>query len=335
MSGPRIICVGANLESEVVLHHFINNNIPVVGLVTSPGRKESKGSDYRNLIPFAHANDLSVIITEDINSDSTKGAIRKLKPDYIFILGWSQLFDKELINIPNHCIVGSHPSDLPYGAGRAPVPWTILEGLRESAVTFFEVTEGVDEGQMFLKKPLKIDELETANTLYKKVSENLAEGFDLVYRKIVENNLVGIPQSQEQSRKTIRAKRVFEDGFIDFNKTAKEVDCLIRAVTSPFPGAFTFYKGNIVKVWESSIPTTYIHKGVPGQILKKTKNELLVQCIDKPIILKSFSNEFDDELNVSEFSLGDKLGINLIFEYLNLKNEVKSLNRDSLVNGIY
>ena len=89
-----------------------------------------------------------------MNAVETIKAIEALRPDYIYTLGWSQLFREAFIKTPSRYVVGSHPSELPAGRGRAPVPWTILQGHRQSAVTLFRIDVGVDSGPDSMSKAL-------------------------------------------------------------------------------------------------------------------------------------------------------------------------------------
>lgn len=327
----RIVCVGANMESEGVLQALIERQIPIAGLVTSPGRPEVRGSDYRDLAGMASDHAIELVFTEDINSPKTKSALRELNPDYIFILGWSQLLDKEVIGIPRKCVIGSHPSRLPYGAGRAPVPWTILEGLRDSAVTFFEMTTEVDAGEVFLQKEFIIPERVSATTLYQTISAILAEGFVEICSMIDEARLKGMPQAIRQ--RTVRARRVYEDGLIDFHSSAREVDRLIRAVTDPYPGAFTYFKGHTITVWQSTLVKQNHHKGVPGQVLKKTSDALLIQCGDEPLWLTEFSVD-GVHAQPQYFRLGDRLGVLPAVEIHRLNQRVEQIEEILRSHGL-
>ena len=172
-----VVCVGSNIESLVCLRKFKDNNIHIAGLVTLEFQQQRRGSDYRDLVPFCIENDISFFRTKNINSIQTKGWLKSFNPDVIFILGWSQILDLELIDLPKKYIIGSHPSDLPYGAGRAPVVWTILEELKKSAVSFFKISNEVDAGNLVLQKHFHIPERSDSTLLYNLVAMNLSEGF--------------------------------------------------------------------------------------------------------------------------------------------------------------
>ena len=121
------------MESDVALRGLIKNKVNVVSLVTLPSKESIGVSDYIDLHPLCESNDIKTIDTKDINSVETCTQIKNEEPDYIFVLGWSQIFKEELLNIPNEFVVGSHPSPLPDGRGRAPVPWTIIQEKKKSA----------------------------------------------------------------------------------------------------------------------------------------------------------------------------------------------------------
>ena len=100
LSKPRIICVGANIESDVALRGLIKKKVNVVSLVTLPPEESDGVSDYVDLHPFCSTNNINTIDTRDINSTETCLHIKNENPDYIFVLGWSQIFKENLLNIP-------------------------------------------------------------------------------------------------------------------------------------------------------------------------------------------------------------------------------------------
>lgn len=319
----RIVCLGANEESLHVLKSLHQHNLPIVGIITSKPSEQRKGSDYKDLRPFAMQQQIPLIEANDVNVDSVKQALIDWRTDYLFILGWSQIVSDKIIAAVNKAVIGSHPTVLPYGAGRAPIPWSILEGINRSAVSFFQVTSAVDAGDIYLQKHFEVNELCNARQLYDLVKQNLADGFVEIYKSIMNDELTA--KTHLKSDRFIRARRQFEDGFIDFNQTAESIDRLIRALTDPYPGAFSFYADAQVTIWKSALAESVIHKGVPGQILKKEKQRLLIQCGDTALWLSEFSNENGDPMPIMDFRLGNKFGVNPSIEVIELKKRIKQL----------
>ena len=305
----NIVCVGSNIESMVCLRKFKNNNITISGLVTLPFMEQERGSDYRDITPFCDENNIPFFRSKNINSDETKDWLKDINPDVIFILGWSQIFDEELIDLPKKYIIGSHPSDLPYGAGRAPVVWTILEDLRKSAVSFFKITKEVDAGNLVLQKHFHIPERSDSTLLYNLVSENLAEGFVDIFKQI-ENNVLS-EQKQDMSRRTVRRKRVFDDGLLHFNKTAVEIDRLIRATTEPYPAVFSYYKGERYSIWKSELTDVISSEKQMGEVVEIKNNKLLVQCFESTLLIYDITNSTGDTTSSHIFEIGEQFDLNL------------------------
>ena len=120
---------------------------------------------------------------------------------------------------------------------------------------------------------------------------------------IKENKLKGL--KQDLSKRTVRRKRIYKDGYINFNQKADIVDRLIRAATHPFPGAYAFYQKKTITIWESDLTTqSYKIKGAPGEILKIYDNKILVQCADSSIWIYDFATRDGKSINIKEFKIG-------------------------------
>ena len=304
-----VVCVGSNIESMVCLQKLKDSDIKITGLVTLPFIEQKRGSDYRDLTPFCIENDISFFRTNNINSAKTKDWLKNINPDVIFILGWSQIFDNELIDLPYKYIIGSHPSDLPYGAGRAPVVWTVLEDLKKSAVSFFKVTKEVDAGDLVLQKHFKIKERADSTHLYNLISEYLSEGFIEIYKQIQSNTLP--EQKQDMNRRTVRRKRVFEDGDINFNNSATEIDRLIRATTEPYPAAFSFYKDKRYSIWKSECSNVIGSQKQIGELLEIKNDRILVQCCESTLWLYDITDSSGETTSSIIFEIGEQFDLNL------------------------
>lgn len=322
---PRIICVGSNIESQISLKALVDANVNIVALVTRPAGNAGSVSDYVDLHDFCQTFNIKIIDTLDINSKLTLLEIKNEKPDYIFTLGWSQLFKSELLSIPSEFIIGSHPSILPNGKGRAPVPWTILEDLRESAVSFFKMDLGADTGEIIHREYFKIPMSSYALDVYKLVANSLAKGFIRLLFQIL-NNDIKVLEKIEISE-SFRGKRGFEDGLINFDKSASDIDKLIRAVSFPYPGAYTYYNDKIVKVWKCSLECVPTYSASPGQIIEVKTDKLLVYSESSAIWLSSITNQFGNPLDPKTFKLGSKFGYRVQDEIYQLKIELEKLKK--------
>lgn len=309
-STTKIFCIGSNLESYHCLKYLIKKKCRIDALITLPSGLNENVSDYYDLHDFCKKNGINVVDTQNVNSQETIKKIKRLEPDYLFTLGWSQIFKEDFINCFSKFVIGTHPSKLPHGRGRAPLPWTILEELDESAVSFFKIDTGVDTGQLIFQKKIDVPKRAYVGELYNMVSEQLAKGFHEIFKQIVQNQPI-VFFKQDNSKVSVRGRRVISDGLIEFEKTINEVEKLIRAVSRPYPGAYCYYKDRKVIFWEVEFDNEGQYSGTLGQILKKDDNGVLVQFKNGNLWLNSPTLENGDTINSKFFKLGDKLGYNI------------------------
>jgi methionyl-tRNA formyltransferase len=210
--------------------------------------KSKSGRIYLDQISQEHNTELLKI--NHINDSEVIEKIKEKEIDWLFIIGWSQIASEETINAPKLGIIGAHPTLLPEGRGRAAIPWAIIKGLKQTGVTFFNMDQGVDTGDILTQQIIPIEERETATTLYKKVDEAHVCLFLDTLPKLNSGNYS--LQKQDESKATYWEGRTPADGEIKTSMTPDEVDRLIRATTHPYPGAFYYDRyGEKVIVWET------------------------------------------------------------------------------------
>ena len=314
----KIFCIGSNLESFLCLKYLVEQGCTIHTLITLPAGRNQNVSDYYDLHDFCKTHSIQTIDTIDVNSSETIRMVAALSPDYLFTLGWSQIFKKEFIDSFSGFVVGTHPSKLPHGRGRAPLPWTILEDLRTSAVSFFKIDSGVDTGKLIIQREFKIAPRAYVEQLYQEVAKHLGLGFTEIYRLIASSQAISLSK-QEENGVTIRGKRTPSDGHIDFNHSIVEVDRLIRAVSKPYPGAYCYYKNTKIIFWKVAFDKEGKFSGTIGQILARNSNGILVQFSDGTLWLNEPSNAHNEFINLKFFKLGDKLGYNVQDEIFKLK----------------
>ena len=319
---PKIFCIGANIESYECMKALVDAQCPIHTLITLPGGESEGVSDYVDMHEFCAEHGIKTISTRDVNNPETIALVAEGNPDYLFTLGWSQIFKKDFISYFSKFIIGTHPSKLPYGRGRAPLPWTILEGLDESAVSFFKIDTGVDTGQLIMQIPFAIPKDCYVGELYEIVSDVLSKGFVTLYKQVQANKPFDLePQSTENI--SHRAKRTPSDGLIDFKENADTIEKLIRAVSRPYPGAYGYYKDQRVMFWKGFIDHENKYHGTIGQILKKNKEGILVQCGKGTIWLQQPTDENGESLSTKFFRLGDRIGYQVQDEIFYLRQKLK------------
>lgn len=214
--------------------------------------KKKSGRVY--LDEYAQTAEVPLHKTAHINKPETIEAIRAADLDYLLVIGWSQLVDPKVFSVVNRSLLGVHPTLLPQGRGRAPIPWTILKGLGRSGVTLFELRPKADTGDIFASESFDVDTDETATTLYEKARKAHVDLIRRIWPKLKEGILVGVPQ--DDSRATYWTQRRPEDGEIKSDTDILEVEKLVRATTHPYPGAFVITDGRKLVIWSGRICQT-------------------------------------------------------------------------------
>lgn len=322
----KIVCIGSNLESEIALKLLLQEGYEIEALITRPSQNAGHVSDYVDLHSLCNEYRIKTVDTVNINAPATIREVKKLDADYLFTLGWSQLFSSEFLQLFSGGVIGSHPTKLPFGRGRAPVPWTIIKELDESAVSFFFMDEGIDSGALLMQKTFKLPPRPYAWDVYQLVAENLGLGFCQIFW-LLDNNRDLRELEQDESNITYTAKRTRIDGLLDFNKTSREVDLLVRAVSYPYPGAYTFYKDSRVSFHKCSIVEANDYLGESGQILEVEKERIRVKTNDSSVWLSRALLDDGSPIVEKYFKLHTRLGYRLEEEIYRLKERIKKLEQ--------
>jgi methionyl-tRNA formyltransferase len=218
----------------------------IAGVVTLPGPIDPNRSGQCS---FAEVG-VPLVETADVNAPETIEAVRALRPEAIFVIGWSQLVRGELIALAPRGVYGMHPTLLPRHRGRAPIPWTILTGLARTGVTLFEIVDPTaDSGPIVGKVVVPVAPDETATTLFNKLARAHVDLVRDFVPRLREGTFTKTPQ--DPSRASAWPKRTPADGIIDWETRAPYLYDWVRAQTRPYPGAFTFLGDEKVVVWRA------------------------------------------------------------------------------------
>jgi methionyl-tRNA formyltransferase len=241
-------------------------------LVIGYPEEMNAASGYVDVASFAERQGIPALRSTKLNHPEIAAQIAAVAPAIIWVVGWSRLIDPSLLTLPEHGCVGIHPTSLPEGRGRAPIPWTILKGLQHTASTMFFLTEGIDEGDIIGKSAFALDAREDAATLYAKHRAAHVELMKTHAGALLSGDAPRVPQDHRQA--TVWPRRRPEEGRIDWTQDAATVDLLVRAVTRPFPGAWSEAEG-LVHIWRGE-PASSLEAS-PGTIVR-SEGSLMVAC---------------------------------------------------------
>ncbi|CDM90367.1 bifunctional UDP-4-amino-4-deoxy-L-arabinose formyltransferase/UDP-glucuronic acid oxidase ArnA [Xenorhabdus bovienii] len=207
---------------------------------------------------------LPVFAPENVNHPLWIERIREMKPDVIFSFYYRNMLSQDLLSLAEKGAFNLHGSLLPKYRGCAPVNWVVLNGETETGVTLHKMVIKPDAGDIVAQQAVLIGETDTSLDVHGKIREAAVELLDSILPQIKSSHYFPIPQDENQA--TYFGRRTAEDGEIDWHKSAKEINNLVRAVTEPYPGAFTFLGERKITVWHSR-PLTQVHDKLPGTVL--------------------------------------------------------------------
>ncbi|MDO4297482.1 MAG: methionyl-tRNA formyltransferase [Lachnospiraceae bacterium] len=185
-----------------------------------------------------------------IREEESLRILRELQPDAIVVVAFGQMIPESILNLPPHGCINVHASLLPKYRGAAPIQWAVLNGEEESGVTTMRMDAGLDTGDMILKTVVRLDPQETGGSLFDRLSE---AGAKLLIQTLdaINDGTAVYEKQPEESPTEYAAMLTKAQGRIDWTKSAREIECLIRGM-NPWPSAYTGYRGKTLKLWRAA-----------------------------------------------------------------------------------
>lgn len=316
----NILVIGAVGSTRTTLAKLIEYKFNVVGVLGHEPVNVDRVSGWVDLKHEADNSNIDYKGFRRINDEENILWAKNKKPDIIFAVGFSQLMSKEWLDMPKLGCIGFHPTALPKGRGRAPIAWITLEA-SEGAANFFLMGEGADDGPIFVQEKFKVNEDDDAKAVVIKNNIAMQKALDKWLPDLKKGLWNPVPQNSLEA--SWYGKRSLEDGIINWNNSAYQINRLIKAASEPHPGAYTYYNDQKIVIWESDIETNIPIKGVVGRVLKTDDVKgSLVQCGDGLIWIKNLTPE-DIQLKV-----GEKLGYNIEDEIYKINTILKRLTNE-------
>jgi methionyl-tRNA formyltransferase len=274
----------------------------VVGIVTLPGPIDPARSGQCAFDDVADRLRAELVETADVNAEETLAAVRALRPDLIFVVGWSQLVRDPFIALASEGVFGMHPTLLPRHRGRAPIPWAILTGLAKTGVTLFEIVDSTaDSGPIVGQQEIDIAPDETATTLFEKVADAHVDLVRTFVPQLIARTAPRIPQDPRQASSW--PKRSPSDGVIDWETRAAYLHDWVRAQTRPYPGAFTYAGDERLVVWRAR-PVELDGGASAGTVVERRTEGIVVACGEGGLLLE----EVEPASAFERLAVGSRLG---------------------------
>ena len=245
------------LDAATVL---LRNGHQLEAVITLEDKEASKRSgvgDYSGL-----CSEFSVPLhrIRSVNDPESVELLRELDLDVLFVIGWSQIVKPEALSSVRIGMIGAHASPLPHNRGSAPVNWAIIRGETVGGNSLIWLSEGVDEGDLIDVRKFEITQYDTCRSVYEKVAASTAAMLSALLPKLEAGETPG--QRQEPTTQPVLPRRRPTDGAIDWDTPGRGVYDFIRALTKPYPGAYSWLDGDRYLIWESAFVPIEVDTGL-------------------------------------------------------------------------
>lgn len=287
------------------------SNHTVAAVVTNPPKRMGRGKKERISAVHHAANDLNipVIFADSLKSQILSENISKYDPDIFCVVAY-RILPSELLQIPKIGSINLHGSLLPKYRGAAPIQRSIMNGDTSTGLTTFLLDNKVDTGKILLQKTIQIESNDTYGSLSEKMSIDGAEFLVETLNKFDQGSIQ--PEIQDHSNASFAPKIKSDERAIIWSDSAIDIHNHIRGIT-PIPGAFTTFKNQRIKIFETKVIDENNKTVEPGTVTQVSKTSLIIQTSDGQISIKSLQREGKRRMQIQEFLVGTVIEAGEVF----------------------
>lgn len=310
--GMKILFMGTPDIAVPTLKALIQSKHNVVGVVTQPDKPKGRGKAIgcSPVKETALQYDLPIYQPVKVREESFVETIKEIAPDVIIVIAFGQIIPKSILDLPKYGCINIHASLLPKYRGAAPIQWAIIEGETKTGLTTMYMEEGLDTGDMLLKEEVNIAGDETGGSLHDKLAQ-LGGSLILKTLDAVENGTM-VRIKQDDSQSTYVSMLDKKMGYIDFSKSAEEIERLIRGL-NPWPSAYTCLDGKALKIWKADVLKEE-RAGETGEIVEVRKDAVLIKTGMGTLALKEVQLEGKKRMETEAFLRGYDIHVGTILK---------------------
>ena len=292
----KVVVFGVKDTSENIVE-FIHKTICPVDLVITISREvlsRNQVSGFKGLSVLTEKYGIPVFEADSyfLTDEKTKKFMEENEFEIAVSMGWQRLIPKEVLDKFRYGVYGFHGNCgyLPFGRGRSPLNWSIIQGDTRFNLNLFRYDENADSPNVFATEMFSLtmhDDIRTAQYKNMICSKNLIRKLLKAYE---EKNIVIRTESKDFD--SWYMKRSAADGKIDFHGRTRDIYNLIRGVAAPFPGAFAMCGGEKVTVWEAHPFDEMIDFSgfTPGEVVDVFDGKPVVRTVDGSLLIDRYES---------------------------------------------
>lgn len=298
----RIVFMGTPAFAVKPLSALLARGHELVGVYTRPDRRAGRG---RRPAPppvktFAQKRGIPVFQPETLSPDAA-AQLAALAPDAVIVAAYGVFLPKAALDLPRLGCLNIHPSLLPKHRGASPVATSILEGDQTTGVSVMLLDEGMDTGPILAQRRTDILPSERADAL----TERLFDMGSALLIEALDNWSAGLisPIPQDDSLATFTRRLTREDGRIDWTQPAAALERKNRAL-HPWPGTFTTWRGENIKIWRAQAADSESAPGEPGTVFRTKAGGVAATAGEGALELLEIQLQGGRRMPAADFSAG-------------------------------
>ncbi len=307
----KIIFFGSDDFAAAHLKALLASDNDVVAVVTQPDRPKGRGMK----VVESPIKQIGVKHTLDVLQPTAFDAavidqLKSYDADYFVVIAYGRILPKEVLDIPLKAPINVHGSLLPKLRGAAPINWAVINGDKVTGLTVMLMNERMDAGDILGQHSITIGAEETAEEVRERMMTEGPAFLVETLAKFTDGSIT--PVAQDEKQVTYAAKLDKSLGVIDWQKSAKEINNLVRGLT-PWPKAYTSYQGKQLKILKTSV-VEYCDKEACGTVIEVQKEGFLVQTGKNALLVECVHLQDGKPMDAASFLRGHALETGFVFE---------------------
>lgn len=267
----RIVFAGTPAFAVPPLETLLDSPHRLLAVVSQPDRPAGRGRRLHAppVKQVAEEAGLPVIQPERLRVADLDAVCGGERPDLLVVVAFGQILPLDVLGYAHHGAINVHASLLPRWRGAAPIARALLAGDEETGVSIMQMTEGLDTGPVMLQQRCPIRPEDTAATLHDRLASLGASALRTVVDDL--SRYLAAARPQDDTRVTHAAKLSRDEGLIDWNSGADEIERRVRGL-QPWPVAWTRIDGEPLRIWSAQAMGEWAPADcAPGTVLASGK----------------------------------------------------------------
>ena len=271
----RILFMGTPDFAVASLKRLVEDGHEICGVFTQPDKPKNRGHkmQFPPVKEYALEQGLTVYQPLKMRDGEAFSIVQELQPELIVVAAYGKILPEDILNYPKYGSINVHSSLLPKYRGAAPINWAILNDEKETGVSIMYMVKELDAGDVLHVLKTEIGAEEDLPSLWARLSDLGAQALAETLPKLASGTAVRTPQDESQVTYASMLSR--EMSPIDWNKSARAIDCQVRGLI-PWPCATAEIAGTRFKVYRTA-PGQATDKA-PGTVLSAGKKGIEVAC---------------------------------------------------------